>query len=457
MSDSLAAEPPAAAPLDSGAFAAALDALGPFEPAPRLAVAVSGGADSMALALLAADWAKARGGRVTALTVDHGLRPESAAEATAVGERLGPFGIAHRILVWRPGGRPANLQAAAREARYALMDSWCRAEGVLHLLLGHHLEDQAETLLIRLGRGSGLDGLAAMAPVVETPHCRLLRPLLGVPRARLAALLAARGVGWIEDPSNRDARFLRARLRALAPALAEVGLTPDRLAATAGRIGRARAALEEAVAAALVEAVRLDPAGFALLDPAALRRAPREVGLRALARVVTTVGGGRATPRLARLEALFDWLTGDGRAGRGRTLAGCRILVRRAGVLVCRELRAVAAPVAVLPGRPARWDDRFEVTVAGPAAGRRLTLGALGRDGWAEAVAARPELRRRAPPAPVRATLPALRDDDGLVAVPHLAYRRAGGDADSLGPCRVDCRIGFSPGRALAGARFVVV
>jgi tRNA(Ile)-lysidine synthase len=174
-----------AEPLTHEEFARAVERLGPLEKRPHLAVAVSGGADSLSLALFAAAWARKRGGCASALTVDHGLRPEAAAEARRVGRWLRARGIEHRIIAWRGTKPAANIQAAARAARYGLLSAWCARHGVLHLLLAHHADDQAETYLMRLARGSGVDGLAAMAPVHELPSVRVLRPLLDVPRARL--------------------------------------------------------------------------------------------------------------------------------------------------------------------------------------------------------------------------------------------------------------------------------
>src|SRR5579862_5165729 len=177
-SGSAAAEP-AAAPLDAAEFDRRMAAVGPFERHPTIAVAVSGGPDSLALALLADRWARARGGRVVALTIDHGLRAESATEAAVVGRWLGARAIEHHVLVWRDPPRGAgtapNLQARARAARHELLQRWCAAADVLHLLLAHHQDDQAETVLLRLGRGSGVDGLGAMAPVSYAPPCRLVR------------------------------------------------------------------------------------------------------------------------------------------------------------------------------------------------------------------------------------------------------------------------------------------
>ncbi|MFQ5775220.1 MAG: tRNA lysidine(34) synthetase TilS [Kiloniellaceae bacterium] len=418
--------------------------LGPFEPAPQIAVGVSGGADSLALAVLLDDWARARAGRVVALTVDHGLRRESAAEAAQVGRVLAALGLAHRTLRWRGTKPPANVQAAARRARYDLLTGWCARHRVLHLALAHQRDDQAETLLLRLGRGSGVDGLAAMAPVAELSAVRVLRPLLPVPKARLEATLAARGLPWIEDPTNRDPAHARARLRRLMPALASEGLTADRLGATAAHLGRARAALEAMLARLLARAATVHPAGFIELDPVPLAAAPAEVGLRALSRVLMTVGGLEYAPRLERLERLHARLVAG--LDRGATLGGCRVLPRRGRLLVVRE-SAAAAACPLRPGEAVLWDGRFEIAVrGGPRQPGDLRVDGLGAAGWTEARRAAPEVRATLIPAPARPALPALRDTRGLLAVPHLGYRRAGGQALTVTKCRFAPRNGLTTG-----------
>src|SRR5690606_2857459 len=217
--------------LDQTEFFGLVDRLGPYETAPHVAVAVSGGPDSLALTLLLAEWVHRRGGRLQALTVDHGLRPESAEEAASVGRTLMGRGISHRVLKWS-GTRPqAGLQEAAREARYALLLDWCSRAGILHLFLAHHLEDQVETFLMRIARGSGRSGLAGMSAIVERRGVRLLRPCLGAERDRLRATLANSGLVPLQAPSNQAPRFTRVRVRARLPALAGAGLGPGRLAA----------------------------------------------------------------------------------------------------------------------------------------------------------------------------------------------------------------------------------
>jgi tRNA(Ile)-lysidine synthase len=415
------AGPPSDFELGEAGFARRLERLGPFETKPRLAVAVSGGADSLALAILAARWARARGGHVTALTVDHGLRPESAREAATVGRWLKRHGIAHRILP-RRGPLPAgNIQAEARRARYRLLEAWCAARGIVHLLLAHHREDQAETLLMRLERGSGAFGLAAMPAIRERPALRWLRPLLDVPRAALADYLRRGGQPWIEDPSNRDHRFARVRWRA---ALAGDARHAARLADAAAHLGGMRAAMESAVADRLARCAVLAPESHALLDPSELAAAGAEIGRRALAALLTTVGGGEHAPRQASLVPLYRDLV-EGRLGRGRTLAGCRVLPLAGGaarVLVCRELRGIER-VAVTRKGPIRWDGRF--VLLGGNRGRGLALEALGEVGWAEIAARAPWLKRSSVPAPARAALAALRLAGKVRSVPQLGYDAA--------------------------------
>ena len=441
------AAPGAGAALGADQFAALMTALGPFESAPRLGVAVSGGADSMALCLLAETWARGRGGQATALTVDHGLRPEAAGEARRVGGWLAARGIEHRVLRWRGRKPSSGLQAAAREARYRLLTSWCREAGVLHLLLAHHMGDQAETFMLRLEMGSGFEGLSAMSAVVEKADVRLLRPLLGVPRRRLRATLEENAQPWIEDPSNRDRRFARTRVRSSLAVLSGAGLGAARVAATAARLGRARAALEDATAVLLARCCAVYPAGYAHLDGIALMAAPAAVSMRALARVLMCIGGRAYAPRTERLERLHGRLAG-GRLRHAATLGGCRLLGRADGILVCREGRGAPAPVAAVAGGRVEWDGRFVVEFS---AARRDTgkvrLTRLGRDGWTEIVAERPLLRGSAIPSAARTSLPALRDETGVCAVPHLDYTRPGG---AVPPLHI-ARIGFQPRNTLSG------
>ena len=450
-------------PVDEAEYAQLMAPLGPFERAPELAVAVSGGADSMALCLLAEEWARKRGGRALALTVDHGLRPESAAEAVTVAAWLAPRDIEHRVLSWRGEKPSTGRAAAARAARYRLLGAECRACGILHLLVGHHLEDQAETFVFRLGRGSGADGLAAMAAVSETADLRILRPLLSLPKARLAATLSARNQTWIEDPTNQDRAHARVRIRQAMPVLAARGRGPDALARLAGRMGDRRAARETAGAAFMAQVAVPHPAGFLWLDRDLLRAAPRPLGLHALRDALMTVAGAAYPPRGARLARLYSAMMGDRRFA-ARTLAGCRIASRKRGWLICRETAAADEVVAAVPGTSLLWDGRFlvKMSLAVPEKSGRLetegTIRRLGVAGWTGLVAAMPALRRSPIPAMARPSLPALWAGGRVLSVPALGYRRGPEGAGNLPPEGAGSpeieMIAHFPVRALSGPEF---
>jgi tRNA(Ile)-lysidine synthase len=324
-------------------FSDSLDRLGGFEPAPRLAVALSGGADSLALMLLAQGWARRRGGTAIGLTVDHRLRPESADEARQIAAWLAARDIPHCILVWQGEKPQTGLQAAARAERYRLLEEHCAAAGVLHLLLAHHAEDQAETLALRQEARSGPSGLAGMAAIVERPFCRLLRPLLTVPRQELRRYLQENGQAWIEDPSNRDARFARVRVR---QALAGDPARQAALLADAARYGQQRREQDRAVARLLARAVLAQGDHHddldITLDRILLTDAPPEVGRQALVRCLMHVGGQPYAPRLARLDRLWRKLC-TGPLARQATLGGCLLRpVSRGGQDKIRLVRETA-------------------------------------------------------------------------------------------------------------------
>jgi tRNA(Ile)-lysidine synthase len=217
-----------------------------FKAAPALVLAVSGGPDSVALMWLAARWRRslARGPELTVVTVDHGLRRESAREAREVKHRATELGLPHRTLRWRGAKPKTGLPAAAREARYRLLAQAARVAGASHVLTAHTRDDQAETLLMRLLRGSGIAGLSAMARLTPRDGLVLARPLLNVPKSQLIATLRRAGIDFADDPTNRDAAFTRPRLRALLPQLAAEGGDARTLVRLAGRLARANAAVE---------------------------------------------------------------------------------------------------------------------------------------------------------------------------------------------------------------------
>lgn len=366
-----------ATPVTSAEFAALMAPLGPFSDI--IAVGCSGGPDSLALTRLADAWARGRGASVLALVVEHGLRAESAAEASALAEGLAAEGIASRVL---PLGLPAGpgLQERARRARRAALLAACRREGVPHLLLGHHADDQAETVLFRALRGSGEAGLAGMAALTVAPEALVLRPLLRISKTRLAATLRGWSIRPVQDSSNTDPRFARARLRAVGGA-----------SVAAGGFARRRARQAECVARRLAEAVRLLPEGCAEIAPERLGQ--DAVARRLMAALIRAVGGGEHAPSEAAVAFLLE--RGCGSLGGALWLRGGRWLVPEAG----------AGP------------DRFRLTGRAPEG---LAMDVLGPE------AAVFRGRARHLPAAALAALPAFRGlrDGKLVLGTHLAYLR---------------------------------
>jgi tRNA(Ile)-lysidine synthase len=277
--------------------------------------------------LLLKEWASRQSHPLPAvLTVDHGLQPSAVQEAERVRKLARAAGLSAHVLTWKGAKPTADIEAEARTARYALMGGWCAEHLLPALYLAHTLEDQAETFLLRLARGSGLDGLAAMQtisqlPVPEFSQIKLVRPLLDISKEELRAFLKSRKIEWVGDPMNADVRFSRVRMRAAWPQLCELGLSPQRIADAARHLARARLALEEMTDGFLRRGVRFG-GGCAALDPIRLKMLPREVGLRALASVLSRVSGEAYRPRFESLERLFDFIISGSLEG-GATLHGC--------------------------------------------------------------------------------------------------------------------------------------
>jgi tRNA(Ile)-lysidine synthase len=394
------------------------------------ALAVSGGSDSTALMVLFADWLRQTGADPrahTVLTIDHGLRAESPAEARAVADRATTLGFRHAVLVWDGPKPQTGIQAAAREARYRLMGGRMAEDGVAALLVAHTRDDQAETLLMRLARGSGLDGLSAMAPWAEmtispgTDTMLIVRPLLGMPKARLRLTLERRGIGWIEDPSNWSSTFERTRWRAAREALDALGLSDEMLAGSVRRLQRARAALEGATDDFCSEragAVSTDPLGFFRIDRERLRRAPEEIALRVVDRCITAAGGLREPVSLSRLEPLVSSLRLDV-GGGSWTLARAQVTAGADVVRVEREPGRLPLPVIRLAPGPARamWDGRFVVEIAADLEGN-AEVRALGEDGLSELKRARHAVKRT----PALLLTAAIWRDGVLLAVPPTGF-----------------------------------
>lgn len=318
---------------------------------PALVVAVSGGPDSTALLYLLARWRMRcePSPQLHAVTIDHGLRPQARREAAGVKRIAAQLGVGHRTMRWT-GAKPATgLQEKARGARYRLLLAAARKAGARCVVTAHTLDDQAETVLFRLARGSGLAGIGAMARVSSAGfHAgvmrgakgspALVRPLLDVAKARLIATLRVAGIAHAEDPSNDDPRFARVRWRKLAPALAAEGLTAERLVQLARRVRRNEAAIEAVVTAAFDRLGSRPAARTIAFDARSLCDAPAEIALRLIGRAAGEVGD-EGPIELGKLEAMCESLADafDRPAGRfRRTLAGAMVSLQRDRLIVER-------------------------------------------------------------------------------------------------------------------------
>lgn len=386
-------------------------------PGEAVGLAVSGGADSMALALCA----KAAGVACRAFIVDHDLRPESGEEAALVKQRLEQWGIEAEILRWTHGEIPSRIHVEARKARYALLVEACRRHGLKTLLLAHHRDDQAETILMRLAKGSGVEGLAGMAAVTLFDGIRLVRPFLNLPKAQLVSWCEAQGLPYVTDPSNAKVKYARGRLRRVWDALAQEGLTAQRLVDLGARAGEAAQAVTFYAETFLKDHARLVPGGAIRIDLAPWRDAPRAVGLKALALCLLAVRPVPFAPERKALVGLYAFLASMPQ-GAGRSLNGCLIRTDGAGqtATILRDVAAIVDVQPIGPGDAVLWDGRWRVALeAQAAAGGEIRPLGFQPKGTLDRLA--PGLRKRIPQGRIRAALPALYREGQWIALPKAA------------------------------------
>jgi tRNA(Ile)-lysidine synthase len=364
----------------------------------RIGVAVSGGSDSLALLHAAQAW----GVDVEAVTVDHGLRPEAAEEAAYVGEICRGLGVAHTVLRWEGWDGRGNLQDHARQNRYALIAEWAQARELPSVALGHTMDDQAETLLMRLAREAGVEGLASMRLIFEREGARFDRPFLFDRRADLRAYLTTRGVRWIEDPSNEDEGYGRVRVRKALDLLGPLGIGTEELFRAALHLRDASDALGQ-TASDFARAKVKSAGGDLIFDRTALRRQPAEIARRLVAHALMFVASADYPPRREPLEAVMEHLRRTGTV----TLHGCLVTVSDMTVRIAREHASVAG-MRGATDKP--WDRRWRL--AGPH-GPGLEIRALG-----PAVKDCPDWRSTGLPRATLLASPAVWRGEALVAAP---------------------------------------
>jgi len=418
----------AASALEAAEFAALMNKLAPT--ARHLGVAVSGGPDSMALAFCAKGWADAEGKKISAFIVDHALRPESAAEAENTTKTLSAFGISSEILRWDHAATVARLHESARKARYRLLTDACKRRGITELLFAHHRDDQAETILMRLAKGTGTDGLAGMAAEKRIMDLRILRPFLTIARERLAATCVATHLPFVTDPSNEAQKFARGRLRRVMPLLESEGLSVERLLDLGARAADAKAALDHAANILLRVAVEQDESGSLHIEREHFRSAPREIVVRGLIACLHSIQAADYAPEYASLVRLTEALRSD-TPMPGSTLHGCILAATGTHATIMREYAAITDAPSIAAGETVMWDQRWRVSLA---AGNQkvFVIRPLGHPSHERLDRLAPDLRRRFPQGRARACLPSLWRDDQLTLIPDFFGPTKGDAAAAL-------------------------
>lgn len=380
-----------------------------------IGIAVSGGSDSTALTLLARQWAGAR--HLRAITVDHQLRPEAAEEAGAVGRFCNRLGLPHDVCKWSEGpeakSSSGNLSANSRKARHRLIAAWAQSHGVSAILLGHTQDDQAETVLMRLMRGSTVDGLSGMRDRTEFGGLTWLRPLLATKRQDLRDLLCREGLNWVDDPTNDDATYERVRVR---KAIKALDIDSERLALTAWHLTRQHQVLEADRDRLAAQAVEIGAAGEIMIDLESFRSAQEDSRLAVLADAITWIGGADYRPRFSSLSGLL-------KHADGRTLGGCLLLERRGRLTICREFAAVE-PSQLIEHSETVWDRRWIVNA--PVDADRY-VSALGTTGLTRLRVLRgkhadPPLGWRAAPRAAQISAPAIWHGGELISIPMAGF-----------------------------------
>jgi tRNA(Ile)-lysidine synthase len=382
----------------------------------KIAVAVSGGADSMYLTYLLNLWSQEEKVDLTALIVDHGLRSESSDEAKSVKEFLQSQGIKTEILKWVGDKPKSNIQSKARAARYHLLHDYCTNHNIKHLFVAHTLNDQAETVLMRIIRGSGIDGVSAIKPKTKFGNILLLRPLLTVDRAKIESHMKESGWPWINDPSNLNHKYMRVKVRFMLNSYAsEFGDQKiyKRLGLLAENSRRTKSYLDSQVKKIWGKKVKVDPLNFLIIDNA-VYNLHKEMKLRLFVRAFKYLNPNLLTPKLTSLTSMIHELESSTRLSK--TLMGCQIIKGTKQTVIFLELGKNQQPLKLIPKKPNIWHNLTITTTTSD-----LTAKKLGASGWKDLKTLGFIKPTNTPIGAIHALL-AVYKDDNLVAVPHLNF-----------------------------------
>ncbi len=390
-------------------FEKSLNEIGPFENSPKFAVALSGGVDSMSLLFLTKEFAEKHQGSVIALTLDHSLRSSSNFEAQKVAQIMKSANISHQILEWRHEKAipSSNIQAKAREARYEILTNFCLENDILHLLTGHNLNDISENFLIRLERGSSSTGLSAMRAISSFNQIQILRPLLKFSKTQIQNFAEKNHLEWVEDPSNKNTKFTRNRIRA---AIGHDTHLISRIAKSAFQIGRTEEMISEMADKFFFNHVTISEKGFAEIDFAAFCQENPEITLRILARTLQIVSSATHKARFENLSNLHHGIIQ--RKKSSFTLSFCQIIIKKEKILIIKELNS---PISKLKFGKNIWDGRW--VIDNPLQ-ETLLISHLREEKWAKI----PTLKKLKIDKRILFTLPCIEKSNGEIIIPHLNH-----------------------------------
>ncbi len=385
-------------------------------PPAKIAVAVSGGADSMCLTHILKHWCIKNNVKLNALIVDHGLRSESSEEASFICTFLESQGIKTTVLKWIGAKPKSNIQSKARAARYELLHDYCLAHGIKHLFVAHTLNDQAETVLMRIIRGSGIDGISAIKSKTKFGELTLLRPLLDTTRIHIENYMKDTGWPWVNDPSNMNHKYKRIKARSILNSYAlefDDDKIYHRLGLLAENARRAKSYLDMRVSNIWAKKVNVHPLNFLILDNS-VYKFHEEMKLRLLVRAFKYLNPQLPSPKLTSLTTLLSKLTLTPR--QSRTLMGCRIVKDLKHTYIFLEVGKSPTTLELKPKHSNIWHNLvIQIEVEG------LTAKALGHNGWKK-------LKSLGMTKPVEIPLGAIHSliaiykGDRLLCVPHLNF-----------------------------------
>ena len=407
-----------------------MEKLGPYENKPHIAIAVSGGSDSMCLLMLANEWVKKKNGKITALVVNHKLRKESEAECYKLKNFFKINNIKNYFFEWKKNKKKNSIQERSRNFRYREFESWCYKNSVFHLLVGHHFDDQKETFLIRLNNNSNSYGLACMPKIIFKKKIRILRPMLNLKKEDILNYLIEKKINWFEDSSNNDSKYIRNNYRKALPKLEKEGLSDKILEKILDKAKRNRTQIEEKAVNWFVKNIEIDTLGFALINYNNLKKLDQNYFIFIITRIINLISGSVYPTKSKYIINFFNKLELKNNF-KPFNLGGCHFFLLKEKLVICREILKNNKKNINSKFDCFYWDNRYEINVKKrekllikKEMGNTFFIEQLQLEGWKDIVSKRKIIKKKINiHNKIVLTLPAIKNKNNRVlSVPHLNY-----------------------------------